>query len=52
MSNFGPPWNQIKHIFEKGQVFQTLWQYKCNLATLWHGLIPNMAISRHFHKTI
>ena len=29
-----------------GQVFQKLWQYKCNLTTFWHGLLLNMAISR------
>ena len=30
----------------QGQVFQKLWQYKCNLTTFWHGLLPNMAMSR------
>ena len=29
-----------------GQVFQKLWQYKCNVATFWHELIPNIVISR------
>ena len=29
-----------------GQVFQKLWQYKCNLTTFRHGLLPNMAMSR------
>ena len=29
-----------------GQVFQKLWQYKCSLTNFWHGLLPNMAISR------
>ena len=28
-----------------GQVFQKLWQYKCNLTTFWCGFLPNMAIS-------
>ena len=28
-----------------GQVFQKVRQYKCNLTTFWHGLLPNMAIS-------
>ena len=60
-SNFGPSRNQMKLIFLEstwqkiskntifiyfGQVFQKLWQYKCNLAILWHGLLPNMATSR------
>ena len=48
----------MKHIFEKlmtravqkynfigyGQVFQKLWQYRCNLTTFWHGFLPNMVI--------
>ena len=29
-----------------GQVFQKVWQYKCILTTFWHGLLPNMAMSR------
>ena len=29
-----------------GQVFQKLWQNKCNLTTFWHGLLPNMAMPR------
>ena len=29
-----------------GHVFHKLWQYKCNLTTFWHGLLPNMAMSR------
>ena len=24
-----------------GQVFQTLWQYNCNLTIYWHGFLPN-----------
>ena len=37
---------QKHNFFHFGQVFQKLWQYKCNLITFWHGLSPNMAISR------
>ena len=59
-SKFGPPRNQMNFIFLEstrqelskntifiyfGQVFQKLWQYKCNLTTFWHGLLPNMAMS-------
>ena len=28
------------------QVFQTLWLYKCSLATFGHKLLPNMVIPR------
>ena len=27
------------------QVFQKLWQYKCNFTTFWHGHLSNMAMS-------
>ena len=29
-----------------GHIFQTLWQYECDLTTFWYGLFPNMVISR------
>ena len=60
-SNFGPPTNQVKLKFSESlelelseytifidfrQVCKKLWGYKRNLTTFWHGLFPNMDISR------
>ena len=60
-SNIGPPRKQMKLIVLEstcqeltknttfiyfGQVFQKLWQDKCNFTTFWHGILSNMAISR------
>ena len=35
-----------KNFTDFEQVFQTLWLYKCSLATFWHKLLPNMVIPR------
>ena len=35
-----------------GQVFQKFWKYKCNLTTFWHGLLPNIAMSRVSGKNL
>ena len=36
---------KIQFFIHFGEVFQKLWQYKCNLTMFWHGLLPNMDIS-------
>ena len=34
-----------KYLKKIEQIFHKLWQYKSNLTTFWHGLLPNMVIS-------